>query len=305
MQKNLIRNTVIAAAALAAIGSGLAQNDLIDTFLDFNKGSQWDLVSSEQLDFTTFHPQGMIRVGDNFFLSSVEIIEPTERYETPQDGMDRTAGVGNGHLFVINMDGELQDSIELADGDIYHPGGIDYDGEYVWVPVAEYRPDSNSIVYRVDPETLEATEVLRFPDHIGGVVHDTDTNTLHAVSWGSRRLYSWQLDENLNVVDEAAEPVLNKQGYVDYQDCQYVGDSKMLCSGFSTYEGPFYLGAIELVDLTIDTPVWQVPVVRNIDTGRPITANPFYFELGDSGLRAYFIPEDDTSRMFVYDITVE
>jgi hypothetical protein len=41
---------------------------------------------------------------------------------------------------------------------------------HIWVPVAEYRPDSRSIVYRVDPATLEATEVLRFADHIGGIV---------------------------------------------------------------------------------------------------------------------------------------
>jgi len=25
---------------------------------------------------------------------------------------------------------------------VYHPGGIDFDGVNIWVPVAEYRPDS-------------------------------------------------------------------------------------------------------------------------------------------------------------------
>ena len=47
---------------------------------------------------------------------------------------------------------------------MYHPGGIDYDGDDIWVPVAEYRPNSRSIVYRVDPETMKATEVFRFAD---------------------------------------------------------------------------------------------------------------------------------------------
>ena len=92
------------------------------------------------------HPQGMVRFGDSLFLSSVEIIERTERYETPQDGYDRTAGVGRGWVFRLNLDGELQDSAELGEGDIYHPGGIDFDGQYLWVPVAEYRPDSESII---------------------------------------------------------------------------------------------------------------------------------------------------------------
>jgi hypothetical protein len=59
------------------------------------------------------------------------------------------------------------------------------------VPVAEYRPNSRSIVYRVDPATMKADEVFRFPDHIGGIVRNTDDNTLHGVSWGSRRFYRW------------------------------------------------------------------------------------------------------------------
>lgn len=246
----------------------------------------------------------MVRVGDSLFLSSVEIIERTERYESPQDGYDRTAGVGRGWVFRLNLDGELQDSVELGEGDIYHPGGIDFDGQYLWVPVAEYRPDSESIIYRLDAQSLEVTEVFRFPDHIGGIVRDTDTNRLHGVSWGSRRLYSWQLDEELNVTDTQAEPVANKQGYVDYQDCQYAGNSKMLCSGIAGYPGGFRLGGIELVDLTSDTPVWQVPVVRETESGTAMTQNPFWFETTDAGLRAYFAPEDNSTHLYIYDISL-
>ena len=36
--------------------------------------------------------------------------------------------------------------------------------------------------------------MFRFADHIGGIVHNTDDNTLHGVSWGSRRFYRWTLD---------------------------------------------------------------------------------------------------------------
>lgn len=295
----------IAAAALfmtvAAVGA--AQEDLVERFSGLTKGSNWGLVSSGQLDFTTFHTQGMTRVGDSFFLSSVDIIERTERYDTPQDGFDRTPGTGRGLVFKMNMAGELEETIELGDGDMYHPGGIDFDGEYVWVPVAEYRPDSESIIYRIHAETLEVTEVFRFPDHIGGIVHDTETGKLHGVSWGSRRLYSWNLDDSLNVTDTAAEPVANKQHYIDYQDCQYVGNSQMLCSGLAGYPG-FTLGGIELVDLTIDTPVFQLPVLLATEAGRPMTQNPFYVETADAGLRAYFVPEDDTSHLFVYEIAV-
>ena len=62
--------------------------------------------------------------------------------------------------------------------------------------MAEYRPNSRSIVYRVDPETMKAEEMFRFADHVGGLVHDTDSKSLHGVSWGSRRFYRWALDAN-------------------------------------------------------------------------------------------------------------
>jgi len=48
----------------------------------------------------------------------------------------------------------LLGQIELTDGAKYHPGGMDYDGEHIWVSVAEYRPNSKRNIYRVDPNTL-------------------------------------------------------------------------------------------------------------------------------------------------------
>jgi hypothetical protein len=61
----------------------------------------------------------------------------------------------------------------------------------VWVPVAEYRPGSRSIVYRLDPKSLQVTEAFRVDDHVGGVVRDPRTNRVHGVSWGSRTEYTW------------------------------------------------------------------------------------------------------------------
>ena len=77
---------------------------------------------------------------------------------------------------------------------------------YIWVPVAEYRPNSASIVYRVDPATMKATEVFRFRDHVGGIVHNTDAKTLHGVSWGSRRFYRFTLDDQGKVTNANVPP---------------------------------------------------------------------------------------------------
>ena len=106
------------------------------------------------------------------------------------DGYDRDTGEGVGHLFKLDLKGNLITDLTLGEGSIYHPGGIDYDGKWIWVPAAEYRPNSRAIIYRVDPAAMKATEVFRYGDHIGGLVHNTENKTLHGVSWGSRRFYT-------------------------------------------------------------------------------------------------------------------
>src|SRR5690625_2938459 len=74
---SMIRRSVLAVAGVTALGAALAQDGLADRFTEFTKNSSWELVSNDLLDFDTHHPQGMVRVGDSLFLSSVEIIERT------------------------------------------------------------------------------------------------------------------------------------------------------------------------------------------------------------------------------------
>ena len=303
---------VCAAASPTSRRAGGSGSPLADSFVRLTRSTQWQLVAVVPVGFRTYHPQGMAKVKDRFFVSSVEVIVRPEVYEQPIDGYDRSPGEGVGHLFEVGPDGTLLRQITLGEGTIYHPGGIDYDGEYVWVPVAEYRPDSHSIIYRVNPKTLEATEVFRFPDHIGGIVHNTDAGTLHGVSWGSRRLYRWTLNDSLEVTDADRPPeelyTLNKEHYIDYQDCQYVGGNMALCSGvviYSTPEDPdLHFGGIDLVDLRTDTPAWQIPVTLWTESGLAMTLNPFFVEKSSGVLRFYFMPEDDNSRLFVYDAVV-
>ena len=70
----------------------------------------------------------MVKIGDTLFVSSVEVKVPTRRLPQPVDGYDRDAGEGVGHLFKIDMAGNLLADLTLGEGTIYHPGGIDYDG---------------------------------------------------------------------------------------------------------------------------------------------------------------------------------
>ncbi|WP_262030690.1 DUF6454 family protein [Microvirga sp. Mcv34] len=282
--------------------------------MKLSRGTQWKPVEAVPINFVTHHPQGMVKIGDTLFVSSVEIKEPTKRFPQPVDGYDRDTGAGVGHLFKIDMKGNLIAEITLGEGTIYHPGGIDYDGKYIWVPVAEYRPNSRSIVYRVDPETMKAEEMFRFADHVGGVVHNTDDKTLHGVSWGSRRFYRWSLDDNGKPTSASESPeklrTLNTSHYLDYQDCKYAGKSRMLCSGVTemrvNQDTPlFRLGGLDLVNLADGRPMFQTPVLLWSASGMDMTHNPVWIEASDAGIRGYFMPEDDKSTLYIYEAEVK
>lgn len=281
----------------------------IQYFTELTKSTKWQLVDEVKLNFRTYHPQGLVKVGDYYYVSSVEKTVSTKKFETPQGGYDRTPGKGVGYLFKFDPKGELVSKVTLGEGTMYHPGGIDYDGQYIWVPVAEYRPNSQSIIYQVDPETLQAVEVFRFKDHIGGVVHNTWNETLHGVSWGSRRMYTWKLNGQGGVASFEGIPLFKKQKngshYIDYQDCHFLADKYMLCGGLNHYDipdvGKIALGGLELVDFDLQVAVHQIPVILYVNPAKPMTNNPFYFDIIENHLRFYFIPEDDESTLYVYD----
>jgi hypothetical protein len=279
--------------------------------MKLTRDSSWKPVTSIAVEFPTHHPQGMVKIGDTFYVTSVEIKVPTTRFPKPVDGYDRDPGQGIGHLFKIDKTGKLLADLPLGEGTIYHPGGIDYDGTSIWVPVAEYRPGSRSIIYRVDPSRMQATEIFRFADHIGAIVHNTDDNTLHGVSWGSRRFYRWTLDKQGKVTNGEVPPEklgsMNISHYVDYQDCKYVGGRRMLCSGVTEVRQrpdatPFRLGGLDLVDLSGGRPLHQVPVLLWTAGGLDMTHNPVWLEPAATGLRGYFMPEDNTSTIYIYDV---
>lgn len=277
---------LLMSAAAATLPSSVA-----DRIQQLTRATPWTRVDAIAVSFNTYHPQGLVKIGDAFFVSAVEV-------------HDRDAGKGVGHLFKMSARGGLLADLKIGEGAVYHPGGIDYDGDAIWVPVAEYRPDSSAIVYRVDPATMKATEILRVADHIGAIVHNVDDRTLHGVSWGSRRFYRWPLGDD----GKAGGPLRtdNPSHYVDYQDCKYVSGRRMVCTGVTEIRqpvasAPFRLGGLELIDLVTGRPIHQVPVLLWTDSGLDMTHNPVWIEATASGLRGYFMPEDERSTLYIYD----
>ena len=298
---------VSVALSVVAGAAAAAPNDLARHIEKLSRSTSWRLVGAVKVPFDTQHPQGFARVGESLFVSSVEITVPTKRYDQPRDGIDRDTGQGIGHLFKLDARGRQIGHAILGKGSIYHPGGIDYDGRWLWVPVAEYRPNSRSSLYRVNPETLEAVAVGRVDDHIGALMHDTDHDTLHGVNWGSRRFYSWRLDGESRL-DAAAAPMrtFNPEHYLDYQDCAYLPVGRAVCTGISEFrrtpDSPvFGLGGIEVLDLATGHPTFQVPVLLWTEDGTAMLRNPVLVEATRGGLRLTAMPEDDSSRIFVYE----
>ncbi len=279
-----------AGGALAASGEQATPVPWAQSLTRVDRTTTWDLVSRTTLDFDAFHPQGFALVGDRIFMSSVEILEPPVKYPSPVGGYDRSTGRGVGHVFVMTREGRLIKDIVVGEGTMYHPGGIDFDGESVWAPVAEYRPNSKSVVYRIDPDSLKVREAFRYDDHVGGVVRDQDSGLVHGVSWGSRRLYAWRPDGQL------VERTANPDHMLDYQDCAFSGAATQVCTGVTGLPtatgGSYELGGFALTSLRDDRVLHEVPFPRFSTAGHVATRNPVAFEQDGDTLRMFAAPDD-------------
>ncbi len=261
---------------------------LLEKFAQTHRQTQWELVHRISLKFPTYHPQGIAFAGNYIYLSSVEVLEAPVNVFDP---VHSTPGRGIGHLFVIDQDGRLLHDILLGEGDMYHPGGIDFDGSKIWIPVGEYRPNANSIMFTFDPSSFEVAEQFRVKDSIGWAISDSDTGIIYGGNWGSRRFYSWSAE------GEEREHWDNPSSFIDYQDCQFAGNGKAFCSGIaalphSNSSGEYELGGIAIIDVINHRVVHETPVQVFSSAGHVITRNPFALTKDSDGLLLHVAPDD-------------
>src|SRR5262245_15184435 len=119
MSSPIIRLIAVAGAPTNAAqpGGDIPRSALADRVSRLMRSTEWIRVSTIPVQFRTFHPQGMVKIGDRFFVSSVEV-------------HDREAAAGVGHLFQFDIAGRLLADLTLGEGAMYHHGGIDYDGRH-------------------------------------------------------------------------------------------------------------------------------------------------------------------------------
>lgn len=257
-----------------------------------SRGDTWTRVGRTPLRFPAHHPQGLARVGDRYYLTSVEVTEQPTPCEPACDGHDRTTGAGVGHLVEFDTHGRLLRRATLGAGARYHPGGLDFDGRYLWTAAAEYRPDSAATVYRIDPRTLRAQRMF----DVGGVVRDRSTGRLVGLSWGSRTLYVWDTrGRQLH-----ARP--NPEQFVDFQDCRSLAGGKAACSGVATLDvggREVPLGGVSLLDLRTLGAVNTVPMTPLSPTGRSVAHNALWAgaDPGGDTLRVEAVPDDDSASL--------
>lgn len=296
--------------------------EIVALFQTLGRTTIWKSIANISLEGDSYEPEGMVRLGaDRYVVSAGEYTIPTVPYGKTINGTDRTAGAGFAHLIVFDGNGSrIADATLTPLGAIeYHNGGIDFDGEFIWGDIAQYRPNSTAYIYKTNPDTLAPQQILHYNDHLGGVVHDVATNSVTALNWGSRNASTWNLN---NVSSDAGSfsqagftapelTVRNPSYYVDYQDCKFLGHSAlynnrpvMLCGGVATLGSgltAYNLGGIAIVDVETMTPLDEVPIVLQSALGVPLTQNPIEASVEDGRLRLYFIPDEHVSTLYIIE----
>lgn len=300
---------------------------VVTAMQNLTSSTTWQLESTITLrGQDVFHTEGMVLLNNSIYISSVEVL-------------NRSTAAGRGWLFQFDLTGNFVNKVQLGVQPVYHPGGIDTDGQYIYVPVAEYHAGNacgavstanctlpgTAIMYRVTPD-LKAQELFRFPDHLGTVAVGgcgNSTQYLDASNWGSRTIYRFALPNGTLI-----SAVNNQQAFVDFQDCQSLpGCGPMFCSGVknlpwqfppgsnrtvgnqatglvnNTQGAAFQFGGIALVDPTTGVAINQVPITAVLTPrGNTITTNPACVTdsfNGTSGLRFMFAPDDNNGSVVV------
>lgn len=220
------------------------------------------------LEGETHHVQGIALVEGRILVTTV----------------DRTAR--EGWLMEFDGAGKRVREAKIHDGAMYHPGGCDVDGETVWIPVAEYRPKSKSVIQRRSVGTFEPVSSFGVEDHIGAVAAGTDR--LYLANWDARTIYEYSFEGKL--IRQRANPT----GY-RFQDLKMRYGA--LVGSAPSGKGEKGGGAVVWMDPeTLD--VIEVRRVGRTDRGVPLAQEGV--EVRDG--RVYLLPEDTPSRLFVYEL---
>lgn len=197
--------------------------------------------------------------------------------------VDTQARKGWLHEFSLST-GELLRQIEISDGVRFHPGGITADGAWLWIPVAEYRPNSSSVIQRRSKRTLETEFQFDVPDHIGCIA--ATPRSLIGGNWDAKEFYLW--DRRGKLIRKVVSTTHNA-----YQDMK-VDSGWIVASGVL----PDKSGAIDWLDQH------ALSLTRRLTAGSNDRGVLYTREgMAIRGNQLMLLPEDGPSRLFIFDLT--
>ena len=223
-----------------------------------------DLIKTLDLKGTLYHVQGVDLDDKHIWVTSADTVRHM------------------GHLSMFSKaTGELEKDVTVGGKQRFHPGGISTDADSIWIPVAEYRPNSTCVIEQRSKQTLALLYEFDVPDHIGCLA--VRPKFLIGGDWGSRHFYVW--DKNGRLLRKFANSEANQ-----YQDMKFLGNY-LVASGVVTPTS----GSIDWLE-------WpSMRVIQQVSAGITSRGIPFTNEgMSIDKEFLYLLPEDGPSRLFVY-----
>lgn len=217
------------------------------------------------LEGNTHHVQGILVDGSSLYLTAV-------------DRENR-----KGYLFEYSIaTGKQLRSVEIQEGERFHPGGFDANATSFWIPVAEYRRNSSAVIQKRNRKTLALESSFVVKDHIGCVA--VAKNQLYAGNWDARQVYEFTFDgREIRRRDNPSQ--------VRFQDMKF-RKSRLIGSGLTA--GP---GVVEFLHPDTLASLFRLEFGKT-DRGVVYTHEGMDFD----GERLYFVSEDAPSRLFIFRI---
>ncbi len=294
----------------------LFADDFVEKLLKIPDFSRWELVDQVPVPEDVFHPQGMIKIQDKFYLTTVD------------KKKDR------GLLFVFEQVGnELRtlSRMDITQGPRhrrYHPGGLDYfsSTEELWIPLAEYRARRPTTIVALKLSDMRLRVLGELRDHVGALICHEDLSLLRMTNWDTEGAYTVGVNSDFTL--EGSEKnwlyqahlgyfhskIWGRYGRFAYQDCKSLGRGYAIATG--TRRGIFWQhGVVDLIRFgspqkesfslirRFELPPVRSPYDKSL-FAIPLSRNPMMLEPSVDGkkIRFYFMPHDGPGAcLFIYD----
>jgi len=249
------------------------------------------------------HTQGLEVVGDKYFVTARrEGVRPRQAL-----------------LLRTELSGTYWDIWDITPKDqaggvstLDHPGGMQSDGKRLWIPIAESKPKSRSII-RVFPLAAMTAEVALKPDlefvfndHIGALAVAADHGLVFGANWDSEVVYVWDLEGHLKRTLTGSEVGVRGLGIagrdsragIAIQDWKAMGPS-LFASGLSKAPAPApissrsqFIAFRKFSETDFQRTCIRLPLYEGIELAREAMAISNGF--------VYFLPEDlgASNRLF-------